>query len=111
MLVTTIERLSSSVPSSEQLAPSSTVLETSTTTTESVPASSLGLETPAVTQIATKPIELTQTATPARTPLEGQSASSESTGAGTNDDAAQFEAVPRDSSAPPPPSASKVFGA
>jgi len=45
--VTTTERLSSSVASSEQLAPSSTVPETSATATESVPASSTGLEQPA----------------------------------------------------------------
>jgi len=45
--VATTERLSSSVASSEQLAPSSTVLETSATATESVPASSVGLEQPA----------------------------------------------------------------
>jgi len=44
--VTTKERLSSSVASSEQLAPSSTVPETSATATESVPASSAGLEQP-----------------------------------------------------------------
>ena len=44
--VTTTERLSL-VASSEQLAPSSTVPETSATTTESVPASSAGLEQPA----------------------------------------------------------------
>ena len=45
--VTTTERLSSSVASSEQLAPSSTVPETSAIATESVPASSAGLEQPA----------------------------------------------------------------
>jgi len=44
--VTTTERLSSSVASSEQLAPSSTMPETSATATESVPASSAGLEQP-----------------------------------------------------------------
>ena len=55
--VTKIERLSSSVASSEQLAPSSTVPEMSATTTESVPASSIGLETLVVTQAATEPTE------------------------------------------------------
>jgi len=55
--VTTIERLSPSVASSEQLAPSSTVLETSTTATESVPASSVGLETLAQTQAVSEPTE------------------------------------------------------
>jgi hypothetical protein len=71
-----------------------------------VPASSTRLETPTVIQTATEPIEPAQTATPARAPSEGQSASSESTRDGTNDDPDLFEAVPRDSSAPPPPSAS-----
>ena len=45
--ITTTERLSSSVASSEQLGPSSTVPEISATATESVPASSAGLEQPA----------------------------------------------------------------
>jgi hypothetical protein len=66
--VTTIECLSSSVASSEQLAQSSIVPETSVTTTESVPASSAGLETPSATQTATEPTELTQTDTLVRTP-------------------------------------------
>ena len=44
--VTTTERLSSLVASSEQLAPSSIVPETSATATELVPASSAGLEPP-----------------------------------------------------------------
>jgi len=43
--VTTIEHLLSSMASSEQLAPSSIVLETSAIATEFVPASSTGLET------------------------------------------------------------------
>jgi len=47
-----------------------------------------------------------QIATLARASSKGQSASSESMADGTDDDAAQFEAVPRDSSAPPPPSLS-----
>jgi len=66
VLVTTTERLSSSVASSEQLTPSSTVPETSATATESVPASSAGLEQPAQPVIATKPTEPTQTASRAR---------------------------------------------
>jgi len=46
-LVTTTERLSSSLASSEQLAPSSTMPETLATVIESVLASSAGLEQPA----------------------------------------------------------------
>ena len=103
--VTTTERLSSSVASSEQLAPSSTVLETSAIATESVPASSVGLEPPAQTVIATEPIEQTRTVSPVPAASEGHSTSSESTADGL-DDAAQFQAVPRDSTAPPPPPSS-----
>ena len=106
LLVTTTERLSSSMASSKQLAPSSIVPETLAIATETVLASSIGLETLAVTQTATEPTETTQTATPARAPSEGQTASLESTGDGTDDDTTQFEAVPRDSSAPLLPSAS-----
>ena len=73
---------------SKQLAPSSTVPETSTVATESVPASSTGLETQAATQTATEHTELTQTATPARAPSEGQTALSESTDDGTDNDTA-----------------------
>ena len=103
--VTTTERLSSSVASSEQLAPSSTVLDPSATTTESVPASSVGLEQPAQPVSAIEPVELTQTASPARAVSEGHSTSSDSTADGSND-AAHFQAVPRDSTAPPPPPSS-----
>jgi len=102
--VTTTERLSSSVASSQQLAPSSTMPETSATATESVPASSAGLEQPTQPVTATEPAEPTQTASPARAALEGHSISSESTADGS-DDAAHFQAMPRDSTAlPPPPS-------
>ena len=59
VLVTTTKRLSSSVASSEKLAPSSTVPETSTTATESVPALSAGLEQPAQTVTASEPAEPT----------------------------------------------------
>jgi len=55
--VTTTERLSSSVASSEQLAPSSTVLETSATATESVLASSAGLDQLAQPVTASAPPE------------------------------------------------------
>jgi hypothetical protein len=55
--VTTTEHLSSFVASSEQLAPSSTVPETSTTATESVPASSVGLEQPTQPVTASEPTE------------------------------------------------------
>ena len=103
--VTTTERLSSSVASSEQLAPSSTVPETSATATESVPASSVGLEQPPQPVTASAPPEQTQTASPARAGSEGHSTSSDSTTDGS-DDAARFEAVPRDSTAPPPPPSS-----
>jgi len=103
--VTTTELLSSSVASSEQLAPSSTVPETTATATESVPASSAGLEQPAQPVTAPTPTEQTRTASPARAVLEGHSTSSAST-ADSSDDAARFEAVPRDSTAPPPPSTS-----
>jgi len=100
--VTTTERLSSSVASSEQLAPSSTVLETTATATESVPASSAGLEQPARPVTAAAPTEQTRTALPAPTASEGHSTSSAST-ADSSDDAARFEAVPRDFTASPPP--------
>jgi len=100
--VTTTECLSSFVASSEQLAPSSTVPETSATATESVPASSAGLEQPVT---APAPTEQTRTASPARAASEGHSTSSAST-ADSSDDAARFEAVPRDSTASPPPSTS-----
>ena len=103
--VTTTERLSSSVASSEQLAPSSTVLEISATATESVPASSVGLEPPAQPVIATEPTEQTRTASLAPAVSEGHSTSSESLADGS-DDAAQFQAVLRDSTAPPPPPSS-----
>jgi len=100
--VTTTERLSSSVALSEQLAPSSTVPETTATATESVPTSSAGLEQPAQPVTAPAPTEQTRTASPARAALEGHSTSSASTADGS-DDAARFEAVPRDSTASPPP--------
>jgi len=99
--VTTTECLSSSVASSEQLVPSSTVLETSATATESMPASSARLEPPAQLVTASEPPEQTQTASPVRAASEGYSTSSESTADGP-DNAAQFQAVPRDSTAPPP---------
>jgi len=89
------------VASSEQLAPSSKVPETSATTTESVPASSAGLEQPAQPVTASKPPEQTRTASPARAASEGHSTSSESTADGSVD-AAQFKAMTRDSTAPPP---------
>jgi len=76
------------------------------TATESVLDSSIGFETQAATQTTTEHTELTQTASPACAPSEGQTALSESTNDGKDDDTAQFEAVPRDSSAPPPPLAS-----
>jgi len=103
--VTTTECLSLSVASSEQLAPSSTVPETSATVTEFMPASSGGLEKPAQLVTAPAPLEQTQTTSPARPASEGHSTSSASTADGS-DDAARFEAVPRDSPAPPPPSSS-----
>jgi len=103
--VTTTERLSSSVASSEQLAPSSTVPETSATAIESVPASSAGLEQPAQPVMAPAPSEQTRTASPAHAASEGHSTSSASTADGS-DDAARFEAVPRDSTPPPPPPSS-----
>jgi len=87
--VTTTEHMLSSVASSEQLAPSSTVPETSATATESVPASSAGLEQPAHPVTASAPTELTQTTSPARVASEGHSTSSDST-ADRSDDAAQF---------------------
>jgi len=99
--VTTTERLSSLVASSEQLAPSSTMPETSATATESVPASSAGLEQPPQPVTASEPVEPTQTASPARAASEGHSISSHSTADGS-DDEARFQAVPRDSTAPPP---------
>ena len=103
-LVTTTERLSSSVASFEQLAPSSTMPETSATATESVPASLAGLEQPAQAVTASAPTDPTQTASPARAASEGHCTSSASTADGL-DDATRFEAVPRDSTAPlPPPS-------
>jgi hypothetical protein len=76
--VTTTERLSSSIASSEQLAPSSAVPEMSAIATESVPASSVGLEQPAQPVPSSKPTEPTQTASPARAASEGHSTSSES---------------------------------
>jgi len=100
--VTTTDRLSSSVASSEQLAPSSTVPETSATATESVPALSAGLEQPAQ---PLAPLAQTQTALPTRAASEGHSTSSTSTADGS-DDAAHFEAVLRDFTAPPPPPSS-----
>jgi len=100
--VTTTELLSSSVASSEQLPPSSTVPETTATATESVPASSAGLEQSAQPVTAPAPHEQTRTATPARAASAGHSTSSTST-AESSDDAARFEAVPRDSTASPPP--------
>jgi len=100
--VTTTERLSSSVASSEQLAP---VLETSATATESVPASLVGLEQPTQPVTASEPAEPTQTASPARAASEGHSTSSDSTADGS-DDATCFQAVPRESTAPPPPPSS-----
>ena len=100
--VTTTEHLSSSVASSEQLAPSSTVPETIATATESVPASSTGLEQPAQLVTAPTPAEQTRTALPAPAASEGHSTSSALT-ADSSDDAARFEAVPRDSTASPPP--------
>jgi len=100
--VTTTERLSSLVASSEQLAPSSTMPETSATATESVPASLVGLEQPAQPVTASAPPEQTQTALPACAASEGHSTSSASTADGS-DDAARFEAVPREFTAPPPP--------
>ena len=103
--VTTTERLSSSVVSSEQLAPSSTVPETSATATKSVPASSAGLEQLAQPVTAPAPTEQTRTALPARAASEGHSTSSASTADGS-DDAARFEAVPRDSTALSSPSTS-----
>ena len=103
--VTTTEHLSSSVASSEQLAPSSTVPETSATATESVPASSAGLEQPAQPVIASEPAEPTQTASPVRAASEGHSVSSDSTADGS-DDAERFQAMLRDSTAPPPPPSS-----
>ena len=87
--------------SSEQLAPSSTVPETSATATESVPASSVGLEEPTQLVTALEPAEQTRTTSPVRVASEGHSTSSKSTADGS-DDAAQFQAVPRDSTAPPP---------
>jgi len=103
--VTTTERLSSSVASSEQLAPSSTMAETSATAIESVPASSAGLEQPPQPVTASVPPEQTQTASPALAASEGHSTSSDSTADGS-DDASRFEAVLRDSTAPPPPPSS-----
>jgi len=100
--VTTTKRLSSSIASFEQLAPSSTVPETSATATESVPASLAGLEQPPQLVKASVPLEQTQTASPAPVASEGYSTSSASTADGS-DVAVRFEAVPRDSTAPPPP--------
>jgi len=102
VLVTTTKRLSSSVASSKHLVPSSTVPETSATATESVPASSAGLEQPAQPVIASELAEPTKTASPARAASEGHSISSDSMADGS-DDAARFQAVPRDPTAPPPP--------
>jgi len=52
--------------------------------------------------IALAPLEQTQTALPAPAASEGHSTSTASTADGS-DDAARFEAVPRDSTALPPP--------
>ena len=87
--VTTTERLSSSVASFEQLAPSSTVPNPPAIATESVPASLAGLGPPTQTMISTEPTDQTRTASPARPAPEGHSTSSESTTDGS-DDAAQF---------------------
>jgi hypothetical protein len=57
--VTTTERLSLSVALSEQLVPSSTVPESSVTTTESMAATSTGLEAQVETQTAPEHIEPT----------------------------------------------------
>ena len=76
--------------------------ETSATATESMLASSAGLEQPTQPVTASAPPEQTQTASPALAASEGHSTSSDSTADGS-DDAARFEAVPRDSSALPPP--------
>ena len=103
--VTTTEHLSSLVASSEQLSPSSTMPETSAIATESVPASSAGLEQPAQPVTASAPPEQTQTASPAPVASEDHSTSSASTADGS-DDAAHFETVPRDFTAPPPPPSS-----
>jgi len=81
------------------------VPETSATATDSVPASSAGLEQPAQPVTASAPPEQTQTTSPARVASEGHSTSSASTADGS-DDVARFEAVPRDFTAPPPPPSS-----
>jgi len=98
VLVTTTERLSSSVALSEQLAPSSIVPETSATATESVPASSARLEQPGQPVTALEPPEPTQTTSPTRAASEGHSTSSESTADGSNDAAVDtvFEHVSLD---------------
>jgi len=70
--------------------------------TESVPASSVGLEQPAQPVTAPAPIEQTRTASLARAASQGHSTSSASMADGS-DDAARFEAVLRDSTASPPP--------
>ena len=70
-----------------------------------MPPSLVGLEPPAQTVTATEPTEQTQTASPAPVVFEGHSTSSESTADGS-DDATQFQAVLRDSTAPPPPPSS-----
>ena len=79
----------SSVDSSEQLAPSSTVPEKSATATKSLPASSAGLEQLPQPVTAAEPAEPTQTASPARAASEGHSISSDSMADGS-DDAAHF---------------------
>ena len=73
----------------------------SATATESVPASSAGLEQPAQPVTASVPLEQAPTASPARVASEGHSTSSASTANGS-DDGARFEAGPRDFPAPPP---------
>jgi len=81
------------------------VPEMSATATESMLASSAGLEQPAQPVTASEPTEQTRTASPAPAVSEGHSTSSESTTNGL-DDAAQFQAVPRDSTTLPLPSSS-----
>jgi len=71
----------------------------SATATESVPASSAGLEQPAQPVTASEPTEPPHTASLAS---EGHSTSSDSTTDGS-DDATQFQAVSGDSTTPPPP--------
>jgi len=70
-----------------------------------VPASSAGLEQPPQPVTASVAPEQTQTASLVPAASEGHSTSSDSTADGS-DDAACFEAVTRDSTAPPPPPSS-----